>query len=127
MYKVREQDLRPRKPELVPATPALLPQVHAAAQADGGHAVLSPTHVAQRGGRVVGYGSLGKLPMMFAWLDTKALTARESFALWREAEKTLQGRGTVVVPCGTDSPLLPFMEKLGYQKLGTAHIFVKEF
>lgn len=127
MYSIAQQDERPVRPELLPATAAWLPQIHAAAQADGGHAVMKPTHVAVRGKQVVGYGSLGALPMMFAWLDTKQLSARESFALWRAAEEQLKGRGQVVVPCGTDSPLLPFMEKLGYKKLGTAHIFVKEF
>ena len=132
MYSVENQNLE-RAPQPVgkvrvePVTEKTLPQIHAAAAADGGHAVLQPSHAVVKGDEVVGYGSLAVMPMMFAWLSTQRLTPRESFSAWKQGEALMAGKGTVCVPCGMDSPLLPFMEKMGYTKVGTAHIYLKEF
>jgi len=127
MYTVQthRQDARPAV-ELVRMTPALRPAVVAAAAEDG-HAVIHPTHAVLRGNEIVGYGSLGAVPMFFAWLDTHKLSGPESFRAWAAAEKLLVGRGPVCLPCMDDSPLLPFIARKGYVKIGTAHIHLKEF
>lgn len=102
--------------------------LRAAAGADG-HVVVAPTHVVDRRGEIVGYASIGSARMFFAWLDSQKLGAIESFAAWREAEQLLAkgGGGPVILPCTETSPLRPFVEKMGYQRLGEATLFVKQF
>ena len=111
--------------QVVPLTPALAAAVQRAAAGDR-HGVIHPSHAVVRGADVVGYGSLGTVPMFFAWLHTQQMSAPETFRAWAQAEKILAGRGPVCMPCTADSPLLPFVEKKGYARIGTAHLFIKE-
>ena len=106
-----------------------LPGLTAAAAADQGHIVIHPTHGVWRGGESVGYASLGAVKLFFAWLDTQKLSAHESFNAWRQAELVLreQHAGPVCLPCTAGSPLLPFVERMGYRRLGTAHFHLKDF
>lgn len=129
MYRVQTIEATPPRAEvrLVPMTPALLPQVTAAAQADAGHILIAPSHAVMRSNEAVGYASLAVVPMFFAWLDTNKLSAPESFRAWRAAEEILKGQGTVCLPCTDSSPLLPFVSKKGYHRVGTAHLHLKEF
>ena len=62
---------------LEPITLLLQAQVRAAAAADG-HGVIHPTHAVVRGDEVVGYTSLGSVKLVFAWLDTRKLSAPET-------------------------------------------------
>lgn len=99
-----------------------------ASRADGNHAVIDPTHVVTRGGEIVGYASLGKVRMLYAWLDTHKLSGPETFNAWRQAEEVLrQQAGVIACPCSLTSPLLPFMERKGYKPLGDVRLFRKEF
>jgi hypothetical protein len=98
-----------------------------AARGDGNHAVIDPTHIVMRAQEIVGYASLGKVRMMYAWLDTHKLSGLESFNAWRQAEEVLQGTGPIALPCALTSPLLPFMERKGYKPLGDVRLFRKEF
>lgn len=109
---IREEDVRP---------------LVAAAAADG-HMVIAPTDVIRRGGEVVGYGSLGGAPMVHVWLDSKRVRARETLMLLQYAEATLarQGARQVVMPCWANSPLAPYMAKLGYMKLGETTLYLKD-
>jgi len=96
----------------------------AAATADN-HRVIAPTHVAVRGtDECVGYASLGGQRLFFAWLDSKKLVARESFAAWRQAEVVAAGMG-LCLAVSPNSPLLPFVERMGYERLGPAILFLK--
>ena len=127
MYAVHTSGSLPRRREpvtLVPITLLLRAQVQAAAAADG-HGVIHPTHAVRRGDEVVGYTSLGAVRMVFAWLDTRKLSAPETFRIWRESEKILSGMGPVCLPCTTSSPLLPFIERMGYQRLADARLHLK--
>ena len=107
-------------------TPAQGPLLAAAAAADG-HAVYAPTHLVQRDGQIVGGLSLGGLPLLFLWLDTQRVTPRETYQVWSAAAAELRGRGPVIVPCTDASPLRPYLERLGGQRVGTAHLYLKEF
>jgi hypothetical protein len=103
-----------------------LDAVQAAATRDD-HVVLAPTHVVVRGGDIVGYGSLAAVPMLHVWLDSQRVKARESAMLLNMAEGILSAQGlrNVIVPCDPRSPFHPYMEKLGYTRLGTTTLNLK--
>ena len=89
------------------------------------HRVIAPTHVVLRGEEeVVGYASLGGQALFFAWLDSRKLSAHESFRAWRQAEEVAHGRG-LCLAVSPDSPFLPFVERMGYERLGPAVLFLK--
>jgi hypothetical protein len=119
-----------KRPEILlrPLSPGQCPALVEAARADGNHAVIDPTHVVMRGDEIVGYGSIGRVRMFYAWLDTQKLSGMESFNAWRQAEMEMQRLGgPIACPCKLTSPLLPFMERKGYKPLGDVRLFRKEF
>lgn len=90
----------------------------AAAAADGGHAVVRPTHVIEKGGELAGYVSLGAVALVLTWLDRERVKARDTQYLLGMVENLAAASGPGVVlclPCAVESPLRPYMEKLGYQ------------
>ena len=97
---------------------AELRRLEAVARGDG-HMPMFPTHVAERDGEIIGYASIG--PMMFAWLHTRAVRARESVALLNLAENAaaMTGSLAICVPCTRESPFSPYMTHLGYREGGT--------
>lgn len=101
-------------------------QLLMAARADG-HTVIAPTDLVWRGEAVVGYGSLGGAPLVNVWLARERVRARESVLLLQYAEGVLyrQGARQVIMPCWDGSPFAPYMEKLGYQKLGVTTLYWK--
>jgi len=110
--RIREEDM----PELVKL-----------AAADN-HVVLKPTHVVAKDGEIVGYYSIGAVPVVLTWLDTKKMTAAGSVNSLCFVEDMLQSVGAdcVCIPCWESSPFFPYMEKFGYQKTITTTLFVKE-
>ena len=118
---------------LLELTPELQLPAAAAAAADR-HQLIAPTHVVVKDGRVIGYGSLGRVRLFFAWMDTKHATPRDSFAAWRLAEAEMadgaaaQHRPTenlICMPCEAGSPFAPYLKHKGYDILGTAQITLK--
>lgn len=104
-----------------------LPALAAVATEDK-HVLIHPTHIVSRGTDIVGYASLGTVRMMFAWLDTNRLKAPESFRAWRMARtemERLHPGEPVCLPCTFDSPLLPFVERMGYKGIFNARIHLK--
>jgi hypothetical protein len=123
-----------------PATISFLPTVrpmrtnadfhalHEAAAADN-HRVIAATHMVEKDNAVVGYCSLGAATPMLVWLDAKKVRARDSLYLLNMAENLAANAGTrtLLVPCQTDSPFHPFMEKFGYQNAGKPFdLFLKQ-
>ena len=90
-----------------------------AAQADQ-HRVICATHLVEKSGGVVGYASIGGATPMLVWLDRAKVQARDSLYLLNLAENLAANAGVrqLIVPCQTDSPFHPFMEKFGYQNAG---------
>lgn len=115
--------------QVVPISAGQLPALRAAAAADGDHAVIHPTHRVDRAGELVGYASLGRVRLFFAWLDSQKLSAPESFSAWRQAEAILrqQNAGPIALACGPDSPLKPFVTKMGYRFAGDCGLYLKDF
>lgn len=92
------------------------------------HQVIAPTHVVMKDGAVLGYGSLGAVPMFLAWMDTRRATARDSFTAWQLAEADLaaRGHGWVCMACEAASPFAPYLTKRGYTVAGTAQLCLKD-
>lgn len=127
MHHIQPSQLSRAEITVLPMQLAEFPAVAAAAAADG-HILIHPTHVVKRGNEIVGYGSLGAVRMMFAWLDSKKLSGPESFRAWRQAETELKRMGgPIALPCTADSPLLPFVERMGYRGIFNARVHVKDF
>ena len=105
---------------------ALHDLVEAAKQDD--HVVIAPTHIGTKHDQVVGYMSLGGAPMLHVWLASDRVHAGEAVRLLETAEAMLADKhtGLVVVPCAAESPFTPYMERLGYHKLGTTVLWAKQ-
>ena len=119
---------------LCPLTAGLRRPLARAALEDN-HRVIAPTHVVVRStpqpaplegvaDEVVGYASLGAQALFFAWLHTRRLNKYESFRAWRLAEALAAGQG-LCLAVSPDSPLLPYVERMGYERLGEAILFLK--
>lgn len=94
---------------------------------DDGHIVIAPSHVVTKEGEIVGYASLGTLPMLHVWLHSKRVQARDSAAMFQLGENILHARGAVAVclPCCEESPYYEHMDKFGYRRLGRTVLHVK--
>ena len=99
-----------------------------AAAADDNHGVVAPTHVMVKGGEVVGYLSLGAMPTVHLWFDSKQAHASDSLKMMEMGELILQERGVrqYAIACAEESPFTAQMERLGYRKLGATVLWVKE-
>jgi hypothetical protein len=129
MYAVQTSGSKAIKREAIklqPLTPAWRELVIEAAT-DDQHLVIAPTHAVVKGGKVIGYGSLGAVPMFFAWMHRRQATARDSFTAWQLAEAEMKRAGIqmVCMPCEAESPFAPFIQAKGYQKVGSATINLK--
>lgn len=104
-----------------------LEELRRAACVDG-HGLLFPSHGLWRGTVPVGALSVATVPMVSIWLDTKQAHVRESLAAmtFYEGMTATQGAPVVIVPCRPNSPLFPFMEKVGYENHGLFTLFAKE-
>lgn len=98
------------------------------AAAKDGHAVTMPTHVVEKNGKIVGFVSLGAIPMVLTWQSTKDVSARDSLSLLSTVETILKMQGVQVwcMPCVENSPYRPFMEKFGYTNYGSVALFFKD-
>ena len=98
------------------------------AKADS-HDVICPTDLIVKNGKVVGYMSIGALPVVVGNFSTQHLRARDSFNLIHIAEQRveLNGASAVLFPIGLDSPFHSLFPEMGYRKLANVDLFIKEF
>jgi len=93
---------------------ALLKHAHA-----DNHLVISPTHIVDKRGEIVGYISFNSVPMVQGWFDTQRMKARDSARAIHGLEGMARENGfkwlTVLIP--TDSPFTPLMSRFGYARL----------
>lgn len=92
------------------------------------HLPIVPSHLAEKDGEVIGYASIGLVPMIFTWVHSSKVRARESFALLARVEQEAAARapcGVICTPCGFASPFHKFMPKLGYTPCGEGSFFLK--
>lgn len=113
-------------PRVRPATPADLSRIEAAAKADR-CGVLYPTHYIEKNKEIVGYISLGVIPMVAAWLDSKKVKARDSFHVGAFIDDAMSFRGvqTYSMPIHSDSPSIPYFSQVGCINAGQHTLFLK--
>ncbi len=103
------------------------PQLTANAAEDQ-HVAIAPTHVVEDDkGRIIGYASIGAVQYFGCWLDSKRVNAMQSVQLLAQGEQIAreQGAQQVLMPCEQRSPFYPYMQRLGFQKLGQASFNLK--
>jgi hypothetical protein len=112
------------RPLNTPEQLALLQEV----AAQDNHTVVGATHLVWKDGQIAGYGSLGGIPVLNVWLDSRKVHARESLVLLNAAEAILANAGVrgVLMPCAENSPFKPYMQKLGYAELGETVMHIKQ-
>jgi hypothetical protein len=112
-------------PRIYPAKPEDIPLLTELATPDN-HAVVAPSHVVKKDGRLIGYVSIGTIPMAVVYLNTKETTCYDSATVLNFVENTVaQFSPIICTPCATKSPLFPYMERIGYLSYGTHEMFIK--
>jgi len=113
--------------QVVPLTTQEQYQALLCAAAEDHHTVVGPTHIVVKGGQVVGYGSLGAVPMLNVWVHSAHVNKFESVRLLRQAESMLAALGArmVILPVDENSPFRKYVTKLGYKNLGNASYNLK--
>ena len=91
------------------------------------HLVLFPSHVVCKNGKIVGYGSINKTPIVNVWLSSKEIGPRDSMQLLSIAESIASSNGLdqIIMPCAEKSPFFPLMERMGFTRLGFTSLNVK--
>ena len=119
--------IKPRNQDEAEALPAKVQRLQQAAAADN-HMVVAPTHIMMKGDEIVGYFSLNGLPTIRAWFDTKNKHAADSLKMIEHGETLVRETGAPLYCIGVaeDSPFLPHMERLGFTKLGTQTVWIKQ-
>lgn len=84
------------------------------AEADNHAGVFYPTHVSIKDGKIVGYLSIGVVPMVLTWQSTKEVKPLDSVKLVSFIEGVLTNFQTFAVPCDPASPYNKLLPKLGY-------------
>ena len=104
---------------IIPATSENIEAAIAAAKADD-HGTCGITDVVMKDGEIVGHLSIGGVPQVLLWLDRKKTNPRDSLFTMNFYESIAMRNGwkTLIVPCAEDSPLEPYLERVGYEKQG---------
>lgn len=114
--------------EIVKADATNITAAHKAAALDK-HGTIGITDVVLKNKEVIGHVSLAGVPMVLVWLDTQKVKGRDSLYVMNFLENMAQRCGwkTICVPCVKNSPILPYLEKVGYKKEPQdVSLFIKE-
>ena len=106
-----------------PISAAELPELIALAAEDN-HPVCLPTHIFKKDGQIVGYYSIAACT--HAWLDTRKVNAVDTFRhVFPSGRNLMRSLGHRVHwhLCGEDSKLEPYMDRLGYDRIGKSIVF----
>ena len=92
------------------------------------HCVLAPTHIMVKGDELLGYLSLGALPVVHAWFDSHHKHALDSLKMIEMGEAIFADKGVrqYAVACAAESPFSQHMERMGFKKLGTTVLWTKQ-
>jgi hypothetical protein len=115
-----------------PITQANLPAVEEFMKRDD-HQPLAQTHVACNDNGIIGSASIGIIPFVSFWADSKAAKIRDTVQMIQCAEAILAERAKLglnpslgLVACRKQSPMYPYMTKLGFSQLVPVELFMKE-
>ena len=98
-----------------------------AAAADD-HTVIAPTHVMLRGEEIIGYLSLGGMPVVQSWFDSKSLHVLDSIKMIEMADAVMASQGVQAyqVAVSEESPFKEHMVRLGYTRVFTTTLWQKQ-
>lgn len=118
----------PPQAELVELTDLAQLEALKLAAASDGHTAIVPTHLVMKRGEIVGYASIGAVPVLNVWVHSQKVVKFESVRLLRQGEALLKERGYqfVILPVAENSPFRPYVQKLGYHTLGNASYNIKQ-
>jgi hypothetical protein len=108
-----------------------LPELQSLAENDA-HALICPTHVFLKDGKLVGCASVASVPLVLPWFHTERCHARDSRYFINQMENLLasgmpaQGPGVICVPFAQNSPFHPYIERLGYTNAGEFSLTFKK-
>ncbi|MEI9961341.1 MAG: hypothetical protein WDM76_09525 [Limisphaerales bacterium] len=110
--------------KIIPASAEDLARIEAAAAADG-HPAFAPTHFFENSaGAVRGYFSAGGVTCVMFWSHTLNQPL-ESLRLVKESQRQARAMGRpVLYPCAPDSPFVPLLPDLGFEKIGNADFWL---
>lgn len=102
-------------------------ELNDAAAADN-HTAVTPTQVIRNSnGEIIGCLSVGAIPTVHFWMDSKKAKARDTKQVVEFYENLLAGAGHswILVPCVASSPLRGYMDKYGYLYGATSDLMFK--
>lgn len=83
------------------------------------HGILAPTHIILKNREIAGCLSVGSIPMMLTWIDTRKNNKFDSARIFQTVEESLKfaGHRFVALPCSPKSPFFPLAEKAGFVRV----------
>jgi hypothetical protein len=89
--------------------------------------VIHATDILERGGEIVGYVSIGSMPVVHMYFNPTKAVPQDYLTMMAYWEGVL-ARNNIHdfwLPCESTSKLLPFVERLGYMKTPLDNVFLK--
>lgn len=105
-----------------------LPALEAQAKSDGNHAIIGATHIFLKHGEPAGYASIGSIALILPWFDTRLCHAKDTIYFGNSMENiaAMAGASHVCIPWNPQSPLHPYVGKLGYHSVGLMDVTFKK-
>lgn len=100
--------------DIRPITEKDLPELVESAKADNHAGVYAPTHVSIKGGKIVGYLSIGVVPVILTWQHTKEVGPTDSLRILGFLEGVTSQYKHICIPCDPESPYNRLLPKAGY-------------
>lgn len=87
--------------------------------------LVTPTHILHKGGDVVGYWSIGAVPLVLAWHHND-LTASDSYHLVNTLQTVCNDRGhsNHLLGLSKHSPYVEYISRVGYQAFGRTNLYL---
>ena len=106
--------------------PEFAKAIAAAAAADN-HKCIAPTHAMLKGDQIIGYLSLGGMPVVQSWFDSKNPHVLDSLKMIEHGETAIAeaGANTYMVAVSEQSPFRPHMERLGFTPVMQTTLWIK--
>lgn len=127
-------------PRIVPWHEGFRPKVEERARMDG-HEVIEPTHLVTKDGEPLGVLSVGRIPLVLVWMDTKRAQVRDSLAMINFVENVVAPGNncptcghlagmrarSFCIPCTKSSPYIQYLndKRAGYFNVGPSDLLFK--
>lgn len=102
--------------QIIPFEPKHAEELKQNAEADEHSGVYCPTHVSVKGGEIVGYLSVGVVPVILTWQHREKVGPLDSLQLLGFVRGSLQQYKHHLFPCDPASPYNRLLPKAGYIK-----------